>query len=280
MVLYIIIGVTLWLSYQGFQNPTFFNKNLFNPREVLVHRDWFRMITSGFLHVNWMHFGFNMYALYTFSVNLISPAYFNEIEFATMYLITMVAGNALALYIHRNHSDYRAVGASGAVSGVIYASIVLEPYGGIGLIFLPGLYIPSWIFGVLFILYTIFGIKSQHGNIGHEAHLGGAIAGLVLTVAYFYNVYEFNYWIIAALLVPTLIFLYVMVKHPVLLMSGKTKKMFTPVNGSGKKKEINGLSPERQRELDRLLEKVEREGMGSLSLGERIRLDELSKLVK
>lgn len=282
MVLYAIIGITLFFSYQGFQNRSFFEKYLFQPEAILRHKEWYRMISSGFLHVDWIHFGFNMYVLYSFSQALLFGGKVTEIEFVGLYLLTMIGGNALALFINRHNGTYRAVGASGAVSGVIYASIIINPHGSIGFIFLPGMGIPSWIFGILFILYSIFGIKSKHDNIGHEAHLGGAIAGLIITVAYFYNTIAFDYWIVAALLVPTLIFLYVIVYHPEWLLTGKTKALFKPIMPTKPKKGATdvGLSPDRQRELDRLLEKVKRDGLESLSIGERLRLDELSRKLK
>jgi membrane associated rhomboid family serine protease len=274
-ILYVIIAVTVLFSMQGFNNRILFEKYLFQPESILRFKEWYRMISSGILHVNWMHLGFNMYALYTFSEMLLFQ-YFTQMEFLALYVISMVAGNALALFLHRHHGDYKAVGASGAVSGVIYASIVLVPDGGIGIILIPGS-IPSWIFGLLFIAYSIFGIRSQRDNIGHEAHLGGAIAGLVLTVLYFNSSVDLNYWIIAALLIPTLIFLYVIVYHPEWILTGKINSNFKPIIPKKRKAGEAELSDDRQRELNRLLDKVNRLGLEGLSLGERRRLDELSK---
>jgi len=278
-ILYIIIGATVLMSMKGFNDRSFFEKYLFDSRSILASKEWYRTLSSGLLHANWTHLLFNMYALYTFSEMLLFQ-YFTEVEFLALYVLSLLAGSALSLYIHRNHS-YRAIGASGAVSGVIYASIALDPNGGIGLIFLPGLWIPSWIFGLIFIAYSIFGIRSQRDNIGHEAHLGGAIGGLILTVLYFNNTVDFNYWVIAGILIPTLIFLYIVIRHPEWLLTGKANQRFKPMYPAKRKSgEKQSLSEDRQRELNRLLDKVNRLGYEGLSLGERRRLDELSNNLK
>jgi len=228
------------------------------------------------LHVDMMHLIFNMYAFYTFSGVLVS--YFTTLEFAIIYFGSLIGGNLLSLYIHRNHGNYSAVGASGAVSGAIYASIALVPDGGIGLVFLPGLWIPSWIFGIIYILYTIFGIKSNRDNIGHEAHLGGAMVGLILTVLFFLNdpTVQFTWWIIGAMLVPTLAFLYLVVYHPEWLLTGKIDWSNNPLSRF-KDKQDRERNKRPKPELNELLDKINRDGYESLTIEERKRLDELSR---
>ena len=116
------------------------------------------MFTSGFLHVNWMHLIFNMIALYFFSGSL--ELYLGPLRFLLIYFASLVGGDALSLFIHRNDSDYDSVGASAGVTGVIFASIALFPGMRIGLLFLP-LAIPGWLFGLVYILYSIYGIRSR-----------------------------------------------------------------------------------------------------------------------
>ncbi len=275
-LIYIIIGLNVLFSWKGFEDYSFFEKFKFQTDRILHGKEYVRMVSSGFLHVNYMHLLFNMYAFYMFAEVL--TVVFSDIEFILLYLASLLAGNLLSLFVHRDHSNYSAVGASGAVSGVIYASIALIPDGGIGLIFIPGLYIPSWIFGIIYILYTIFGIKSQRDNIGHEAHLGGAIAGMILTVAYFHNQYVFNYVIIAAMLVPTFIFLYFVVYHPEWLLTGKINWSNNPISRYKNRDKSLGSRKEqknRQAELDDLLDRVNDVGYVKLTDDEKRRLDQL-----
>ena len=172
----LIIIANLVVSYQGFNNRMFFEDYKFNVDKILIRKEYLRLVSSGFLHANWMHFIFNMVSLFLFSAlleNEIGPFFF-----LVIYFISLIGGNLFALYIHRNHGDYSAIGASGAVSGIIFASIALYPGLSIGFIILP-FSIPSWIYGILFVAYSIYGMKTKRDNIGHEAHLGGAIIGLV-----------------------------------------------------------------------------------------------------
>ncbi|MBI1308153.1 MAG: rhomboid family intramembrane serine protease [Bacteroidetes bacterium] len=276
MIVYIIIGITVLFSIRGFNDFAFRESWIFDPKAILQNRDWKRMITPGFLHADWMHLLFNMYAFLSFGE--VIAGYFGEWGFAGLYFGSLITGNLLSLYIHRNDSHYRALGASGAVSGVVYASIVLNPYGGIGLIFIPGVWIPSWIFGLLFIAYSIFGMRSNRDNIGHDAHLGGAIGGLIITVAAFWNVYPLELWVIALLLIPTVIFLWLIVKRPDLVLpkpkGGRNFTVEMPTKFEG---EVPPLNENRKRELDRLLDKVNKIGYDNLSRAEKQRLEDLRR---
>lgn len=284
ILIYLIIIANVVISWKGFNEYYFLQKHLFRIDPILVRKEYGRMISSGFLHVDYMHLAFNMFTLYSFSEGL--EGTFNTFEFIMLYVGSLLAGNLLALYIHRNHGNYSAVGASGAVSGVVFASIAIEPNGLVFLI------IPSWIFGIFYILYSIFGIKSQRDNIGHEAHLGGALAGLAMTLLYFVGRHNFNYWIIAAMAVPSLAFLYLIVYHPEWMMTGKVDWRKNPISTFFRErrekrqtfhyntKEHPGKAePEKTRtaELNDLLDKVNRVGYDNLSAAEKKRLDQLSR---
>lgn len=261
----IIIVFTFLATYQGEKDQWFKEDYLFWTDGILIHREWYRLLTSGFLHSGWWHFGFNMFALYSFSYSL--EYVFGMANFALIYFAALIGGSLLALYFHRNHGDYKALGASGAVSGVIMASIVLMPEGEIGFILIP-FGIKSWIFGAVFILVSIFGIKTQAGNIGHDAHLGGAIVGTLMVCALQPELAIRNWWVVLLILVPCAIFLYMVVKNPAMLFIDgywgeevdtlKTYKM-------PKKKKAS---------LDELLDKISREGIDSLSSNEKKLLDE------
>ncbi len=177
----IIIGLIIanvLMSIKGFSDPVFFDRYKFQVQRVLGGEK-IRMISSGFLHVDWLHLGFNMYALYLFGKVVDSS--FGTLNFVLIYFASLLAGSMYSLYQHKKEPYYSAVGASGAVSGVIFSSIMLYP--SMELIMLPiPIPIPGYVFGIGYLLYSIYGMKNQVGNIGHSAHLGGAIGGYLITL--------------------------------------------------------------------------------------------------
>lgn len=175
-VLLILIVANIAVSWKGFNDKLFFDKYKFQIGAV-NRGEKIRMFTSGFLHVDYMHLLLNMYVLYIFApVILIKLGVF---KFLILYVGSLFAGSVLTLTYHKNELYYSAVGASGAVAGIIYASILLNPSMNLMMFPLP-IPIPGYIFGVGYILYSIYGMKKQIGNVGHTAHLGGAIGGYAL----------------------------------------------------------------------------------------------------
>lgn len=210
-----IIGLNVIVSYFGFNNHAFFENNLFQVRAILAGKDYKRMITSGFLHADWGHLLFNMISFYSFSTSL--EYYLGPVKFLVLYFVSLVGGNVLSLFIHQHHGNYRAVGASGAVCGIIFAAIALFPGITLQLMFIP-IPIKGWVFGILYALYTIYGIKTNMGNIGHEAHLGGGIIGLIIAVVLVPAVLTTNLFAISMIAIPTLGFIIVLVVKPSLLI--------------------------------------------------------------
>ena len=176
IVLLIIVANVLF-SMKGFDDYAFLNKYKFQVGRIKGNQK-IRMLTSGFLHVDWMHLGFNMYALYVFG-DFVS-ATLGTTSFLIVYFGSLIAGSLYTLQYHKWEPYYSAVGASGAVSGIIYASILVYPDMQLLLFF--AIPIPGYIFGVGYLLYSIYGMKKQVGNIGHAAHLGGAMGGFILTL--------------------------------------------------------------------------------------------------
>lgn len=177
----IVIGLIIanvLCSMQGFKDLSFFNKYKFNVLNV-QRGEKYRLFSSGFLHVDYMHLGFNMYALYIFSDTVLY--YFSVPQYLLIYALSLLAGNYLSLLIHKSDSYYSAVGASGAVTGIVYASIVLYPDMTLYMMFIP-IPIPAYIFGIGYLAYSIYGMNKQLGNVGHSAHIGGAIVGFALTI--------------------------------------------------------------------------------------------------
>ena len=201
-VLFIIIANVL-VSMKGFSDYTFLNTYKFQIGKI-VSGEKIRMLTSGFLHVDWAHLGFNMYALYLFGG--IVAGILGIPDFLIIYFLSLLGGNLYSLKYHKNESFYSAVGASGAVSGIIYASILLYPEMELYLFFIP-IPIPGYIFGVGYLLYSIYGMKKQIGNVGHSAHLGGAIGGFAITLLLNPSLFSTNTFMVSLLAVPIILLL-------------------------------------------------------------------------
>lgn len=202
-VVLIVIVATVLFSYKGFSDYSFFEKYKFQITRIL-NGEKIRMFTSGLLHADWMHLILNMYVLYLFGG--IVARDLGTLPFLIVYIGSLFAGSLYSLSYHKNEPYYSSIGASGAVSGIVYASILLNPMRPLGLIFIP-VYIPGYIFGVIYLLYSIYGMKKQLGNIGHSAHLGGAIGGFALTLIFYPKVFQENTMMVIALTIPILILL-------------------------------------------------------------------------
>jgi len=270
-----LIVVNIVVSYKGLKDHSFFDRYSFEVDNILVYKDYKRLVTSGFLHVSWMHLIFNMAALYMFSSSLelrMGPS-----SFLTLYFASLVGGNLLSLVIHRNHGDYSAVGASGAVCGIIFASIALFPGMRIGFFYLP-FSIPAWIYGLLYVLYSIYGIRSKRDNIGHEAHLGGALIGMLVAVCIVPEAIAENYPTILSILLPGALAVYLIITRPhMLLVDNQYFKTHVGDYDIDDRYNLNKM--DRQQEIDFLLEKIHKKGMKSLTKKERDTLERYSQSV-
>lgn len=268
-----LIIINFIISFKGLSNHIFLDKYKFEVDAILISKDYIRLISSGFLHVNWNHFIFNMLSLYAFSPHL--EYELGVIPFLLLYFASLLGGNLLALYIHRNHGDYSAVGASGAISGLVFASIVLDPLASVGFIFIP-FSIPGWLFGLLYMLYSIYGIKSKRDNIGHEAHLGGAMFGILIVGILHPIQFKENWIYVLVVILPVLVFMYFLISKPHYLLIDNHY-----FNSHQKHETIdhkyNKNKVDKQAELDRLLDKIIDKGIESLSDKELQKLKEYSK---
>ena len=206
-VVLLIIVANVLFSMQGFNNISFFEKFKFNVAGI-KRGEQIRMVSSGFLHADWMHLGFNMYTLYIFAPIVIN--FLGNLKFILIYVASLIIGNLLSLFFHKNEPHYSAIGASGAVSGVLYASILLYPGMDLFIMFIP-IPIPAYVFGIGYLLYSIYGMKSRRDNIGHDAHFGGAIAGYVMTLAFEPHMFQTNQLMVILLAIP-IVLLFVLIK--------------------------------------------------------------------
>lgn len=201
IVTMVIIAANALISFKGFSDYSFFETYKFNVGGV-IRGEKIRMFSAGFLHVDTSHLFFNMFSLYFFADVVI--AYLGNFQFLMVYLGSLLLGNLLSLYFHKNEYHYSAVGASGAVMGVIYSAILLQPDMSLYLFFIP-IPIPAYIFGIGYLLYSIYGMKNRVGNIGHDAHFGGAIGGYVITLILASWLFETNLLMIGLLAIPIIL---------------------------------------------------------------------------
>lgn len=207
MVTIVIIASNVIMSFKGFDDRLFFEKYKFNVGSIR-RGEQIRMISSGFLHADTTHLLMNMITLYFFAGTVINQL--GNFNFVIIYIASLIFGNLLSLYFHKDEYWYSAIGASGAVTGILYAAILLEPSMSLYMFFIP-IPIPGYVFGIGYLLYSIYGIKNRVGNIGHDAHFGGAVGGYALTLLLMPSLFKTDIGHVGLLAIPIII-LYVMHK--------------------------------------------------------------------
>lgn len=203
-----IIAANVIFSLKGFDDVSFFRKYEFHVGSIRSGEQ-IRMITSGFLHIDIPHLAFNMLTLYFFAP--IVYGYLGNLSFLLIYFGSLIFGSLLTMMFHKDDYSYRAVGASGAVTGILYAAILLEPNMSLYLFFIP-IPIPAYLFGIGYLLYSIYGMKAKNDNIGHTAHFGGAIGGYVITLLKVPTMFIDNLLMVILLAIPIII-LFIMAKQ-------------------------------------------------------------------
>ncbi|NQW42882.1 MAG: rhomboid family intramembrane serine protease [Bacteroidetes bacterium] len=181
----IIIGITVLISIIGFGQPSFYEKAMFRPFNILHNKEYWRWVSGGFVHADYFHLAVNMFVLYSFGQFLESYfiAYFQDfgkVILVVFYLLAIPVSSMYSYYKHKNDFGYAAIGASGAVAAMLFASILVQPFAELRLYF--AIPIPAWLFGILYLVYEYYMGKKQQDNIGHDAHFYGAIYGLVFSI--------------------------------------------------------------------------------------------------
>lgn len=200
VVTIIIIAINVIVSLKGFNDQVFFDKYKFSISAIRKGAKY-QIFTSGFLHANTSHLLVNMLTLYFFA-NVVLYS-LGSIAFLVIYLAGLILGNLLSYFFHKEDFKYTAVGASGAVMGVLYSAILLRPDMMLGLFFI--IPIPAYVFGIGYLLYTIYGMKHRNDNIGHDAHFGGAVGGYLLTILFAPWVFESHLLMVILLAIPIVI---------------------------------------------------------------------------
>jgi membrane associated rhomboid family serine protease len=197
-----IVIITCLVSFGGFAQQKIVNDLIFYPPAIAQRKQYYRFITHGFIHADIAHLAFNMIALYSFGGTLERQIFSFHCLFGfkggLMFLLLYLGGLIIAslpdYFKYRDDPQFRSLGASGAVSAVIFSSIVLVPKVGIGVIFIPGVDIPGYIFGVIYLAISAYLNKRGGSHINHGAHLWGAIFGLVFTIVAVSFFSHINVW--------------------------------------------------------------------------------------
>lgn len=179
MLTFILIAVTVLVSWQGFERPRLLDRLTLWPPAIQRHKQFERLLTYGFVHADWTHLLFNMITLYFFGrmMELVFTSILGAPGFFLVFYLSAIVVSILPTYLrHRRDPHYRSLGASGAVSAVMFAFILLQPWTLIYVFFLP---MPAIIYAVVYIGYSIWMDRRGMDNINHSAHLSGAIYGVL-----------------------------------------------------------------------------------------------------
>lgn len=195
-ILTIIIAVTALVSYMAFNNNDLKYRYMYIPYKVKHDHQGYRILSHVLIHADLTHLLFNLFSLYFLGRVLLGSAYNpmyvmepgliqeygllqGQLHFLALYMLGALFATLIPYLRHQDNSNYMSLGASGAVSAVIFAAILWDPGMKLGLFFLPGIAIPAYIFGPLYILFELWSDKRGGSNIAHDAHIGGALFGIV-----------------------------------------------------------------------------------------------------
>lgn len=183
LILLVSIGI---VSYVCFSNRDLYSKLLFSPYIIIREKQWYRFISAGWVHADFMHLAFNLYVLYGFGnfLESVFVVWFGTVGlgfYAFLFVGSVIIAGIPSYLKHKDNPSYAAIGASGGVSGVLFANILLQPFSNLYLF--GAIPIPGIVFGVAYMWYSHYMGKKGTDNIGHDAHIWGAIGGMVILVA-------------------------------------------------------------------------------------------------
>jgi membrane associated rhomboid family serine protease len=176
----IIFALTILTSIWAFSNDNIYANMIMHPYSVARGQRVYTVITSGMIHADWMHLIFNMLSYYFFAFTLEKEL--GHWQFGFLYVLSLILSDLPTVYKHRNDDWYRSLGASGAVSAVIFGAIMFHPLDKMMIMPIP-IGIPAVLFGALYLVYCNYASKYARDNINHDAHMFGALSGLLITIA-------------------------------------------------------------------------------------------------
>jgi membrane associated rhomboid family serine protease len=189
MITLIIVISTALVSIISFRNYSLFRKLSFIPYEILRNKDYFRFLSHAFIHADWIHLIINMLVFYSFGTYVESIfgqmenqglVFSGPVAFLALYFGGVIAASVTTFFRHRDNPEYISVGASGAVSAVLFTSIFFSPTQKV--LFYGILPLPGYVFGILYLVYSSYMSRSSRDNINHDAHLWGAVFGFIMPI--------------------------------------------------------------------------------------------------
>jgi membrane associated rhomboid family serine protease len=264
LLLCIIIGFTTW---QGLNRPGVMERYLFSTELFRMRREWVRLVSPAFLHGSWGHFAGNAITLFFFGrglENALGPG-----VLLGTFFVSVAGGHGLCLLLHK-HGDYRAIGASGGALGILFSTILLFPGMTIMMFPLP-IPIPAWLYALGFLAYTLSSMRGGSG-VSHEAHLGGMLTGVLITLLQHPSLFLSQPLLILLILGTSSIGIWYFHVNP-----GRVPGFFRMVLRDQKNKQRSTTARRNSQTVDDLLDKVSREGLHSLSKWEREILENASK---
>ncbi|MEO5647437.1 MAG: rhomboid family intramembrane serine protease, partial [Chitinophagaceae bacterium] len=182
-----IIAITVIVSMIAFNKEEVMEKLIFYPPAVSQQNQYYRFISCGFIHADFMHLAFNMISFYLFGQALVEPAFielfgqYGKAAYLAMYILALIVCLLPTYFNNRDNTRYRSLGASGAVSAVVFAGVLISPLSKLGFFFIPPV-IPGFIFGPLYLLFSWYLDKKGGDNINHSAHIWGALFGVAFII--------------------------------------------------------------------------------------------------
>lgn len=175
-----IFAITLIFSLLAFYSDEMYSRFILQPYSVARGEQVYTLLTSGLIHRDWSHLFFNMMSYYFFAFQL--ETVIGHWQFGLLYTVSLILSDMPTVLKHKEDYWYRSLGASGAISAVVFSFILFFPFTKMGIIFLP-IQIPAIIFGALYLTYCVYASRQAIGNVNHDAHFYGAICGIVVTIA-------------------------------------------------------------------------------------------------
>ncbi len=273
-----LLALLAWTTWKGQASRDYQERLLFRPERILGHREYYRLLSSGLIHADWLHFGFNALTLAAFGEPL--ERAFGLGVLWLLFFGSVLIGSLVSLWLHR-YENYRALGASGGACGVLFATMFLFPGSGISSLFLP-VSIPGYLYAPLFILGSYLALRKRADNIGHDAHLGGALGGLAIALLLYPRCVLQQPVLLAVVVAVSLGVMFLLIRFPDSSEFLPRAWSERPFQASERYQQYDeALERARLKErIDQLLDKVADQGLHRLSDREQRELKRLSEDLK